>query len=209
MNLLTNILFPKKCLGCSREGSFVCQVCFDKIPASSQEFSLNPLNKIIIASDYNNPLLKNIIWKYKYNFIKELSSPLSDLMIRELKYINLKNLILIPVPLHRSRLKWRGFNQSELLALKISEALDIPVNINIIEKIKNTTPQVKISNKFHREDNIQNAFQVNQVINNNFKNKTIILVDDICTTGNTLQECAKTLKPLGPKSIWGLVVARG
>lgn len=172
-----------------------------------------------MAADYQkNPLLHKLIYAYKYNCVKELAKPLGKILsysIQNLiKYYNFEdynNIILMPVPLHYKRLKWRGFNQAELLINEINQQLKIPVNNIILERIRNTKPQMEIENKKEREINIKNAFTLLHYNGARFdiKNKTIILVDDISTTGFTLFECAKALKPLKPKQILGLVLAKG
>ena len=102
-----------------------------------------------------------------------------------------------------------GFHQSELLAEEIEKELDIPVINNILIRNKHTLPQVKLENSKQRKENIEQAFQINPNFKNNLENKTLILIDDVSTTGATLKECTKALKPLNPKKIIGLVVAQG
>jgi len=206
---ILNIFFPIHCLGCNQEGSFICFNCFNKLPLNTEL----PSNNLLIASYYEYPLIKKIIHRYKYDFVKELAKPLGLLMIKKLNNFpnnfNKNNSILIPVPLHKKRLKWRGFNQSELLAQVISQELNIPVINNILIRNKHTLPQVKLENSKQRKENIEQAFQINPNFKNNLENKTLILIDDVSTTGATLKECTKALKSLKPKKIIGLVVARG
>jgi len=207
---ILNIFFPIHCLGCNQEGSFICFNCFNKLPLNTEL----PSNNLLIASYYEYPLIKKIIHRYKYDFVKELAKPLGLLMIKKLNNFpnnfNKNNSILIPVPLHKKRLKWRGFNQSELLAQVISQELNIPVINNILIRNKHTLPQVKLENSKQRKENIEQVFSLEvRPRQLDFKNKNIILIDDISTTGATLKECTKALKPLKPKKIIGLVVARG
>ena len=203
-------LFPIQCLACGSEGKFICPSCLEQIPLNSEPSA---------ATNYENPLIKKAIHHYKYNFVQELSIPLGALMAKKLnswgQSPNLgaapKNCILVPVPLHKKRLRWRGFNQSELLAQEISKQLNIPVASDILIRTKNTQPQAKIENPAQRKANLQNAFALRhwgQSLPRGLSPITIILVDDIATTGATLQECAKALAPLKPKSIQALVLAR-
>lgn len=224
-----DLFFPINCLGCGQEGKFICPSCFEKIPLNKKP----PSKKLIVASHYQHPLVKKAIHQYKYNFIKDLAVPLAKLMIQKLSFcpeIPKKNVVLIPVPLHQRRLRWRGFNQAELLAREISQVLKIPLVNDILIRKKHTLPQAKMPNLSARKQNIQQTFALKSskrlVIKNDvppqflrrasfsgrasgFETKTIILVDDVATTGATIKECAKILKPLKPKQIWGLVVARG
>lgn len=235
---LLDFIFPKYCLGCQTEGLYLCSDCQKSIPLSKSLHCFicghrsptgyacqkcrhkisSRLTGILVASDWDNLLLRQIIYEYKYRFIKELSSPLTQIIISYLKIyqpINFKahEIILIPVPLHPRRLAWRGFNQAELLANAIGQEFNFPVVSNTLIRYRYSLPQMGITNKQQRQNNIQDAFALSLKAGadqkNFFKNKTIILVDDIFTTTSTLEECAKALKPLGPKEIWGLVLARG
>ncbi|MFH1671242.1 MAG: ComF family protein [Candidatus Portnoybacteria bacterium] len=203
---LLDLIFPITCLDCQKPGEFICPSCLDRI-SLNQEL---PKERLIITTDYKNPLVKEAVHQFKYNFVQDLSYPFGKLMSRKLSsYFSNNSTSLIPVPLHQKRLKWRGFNQSELLAQQVSQNLNIPVINNILLRSKHAPPQVKIENAKERERNIKNAFELNPNFNQNLENKTIILVDDISTTGATLKECAETLEPLKPKHIWKLVLAKG
>ena len=231
--IILDLLFPINCLECNQEGKFICSSCFEKIPVNEKEVEFNKdsdLDKLIIASDYSYTLVKQAIHRYKYDFVKELANPLGQLMVKKLNQENIKNSILIPIPLHPKRLRWRGFNQAELLAQVISKELNIPVINNLLIRTKHTQPQAKIENAQQRQQNIKQAFGLNpqevwhnqvgtfetkvpldrpDLYLNNLSNKTLILIDDISTTGATLKECTKILKSLKPKEIFGLVIAKG
>jgi len=245
LNWCLDLIFPKYCLGCGLEGSYVCQTCFDSLlmclsahcficgRRSPSGFACDTcrhkkrsaLAGILVAADWKNLLLRQIIYEYKYRFVKELVDPLSRLMINFLEHsepeswridqsINYPTdkLVLIPVPLHGRRFAWRGFNQAELLAQKISPRFNVPPAKNILIRSRHTLPQQTIANQKTRTENIKNAFAIFPKLkteNNFLKDKIVILIDDICTTGATLEDCARALKPLGPKEIWGLVIARG
>jgi len=246
---ILDLLFPINCLGCGQEGQFICPACFEQMPLNRKrpfKFSSSVLTDLIIASDYDYPLVKQAIHRYKYDFVKDLAEPLGQLMVNRLNTIlnaskvSWDSTLLIPVPLHKKRLRWRGFNQAELLAQKISQESKIPLVNNFLIRTKYSLPQMAIKSSQERKENIKHAFQLSPqlrittrtvleiprsceartwskglslsdtVLNlSNLKNKTFILVDDVCTTEATLEECAKALKRLKPKQIWGLVVARG
>lgn len=202
---LLDLIFPINCLGCGHSGDFVCFNCFEKIPLNNMPAQ----NNLLIASYYQNALVKQLIHKYKYDFVKSLAIPLGELMIKKLSQQHIENPILIPVPLHAKRLRWRGFNQSEELALVVSQKLNLSVINNVLIRTKHTLPQTKIDNLKQRKANIKNSFQINPNFKDHLKNKNIILIDDISTTGATLEQCAKILQELKPKSIYGLVIAKG
>ena len=218
---ILDLLFPIQCLGCGKEGNFICYSCFKKLPLNTKKSK----NNLLIASYYKNLLIKQLIHKYKYDFIKDLAKPLGLLMVKKLQSQEVRpqkvgtfskkvplfrsDLYLVPVPLHKKRLKWRGFNQAELLAQEISKKINIPVINNLLIRIKHTLPQMKIQDAKQRKKNMNQAFALNPNFNNNLENKNIILIDDISTTGSTMKECTQVLKPLKPKNILGLVIAKG
>lgn len=111
---------------------------------------------------------------------------------------NIKADYILYVPLHKKRLKKRGFNQSERIASRLSEVLDIPV-LDCIERVKNTKRLYNM-NKINREKELKNGFSIKENINL-IKNKSIILIDDIFTTGSTVNEISKILKINGVNHI--------
>lgn len=225
---LHNLFFPKKCLGCGKANVYICPDCFNKIEISLNNTCFfcgkitgqgriclgcqkeNYLDRVISATIYANPLIREIIKAFKYHYVRELAEPLSKLLIKSLESnstISTNSTILIPVPLYGSRMRSRGFNQAELLAQKIAEHFNLPLEIDILKRTIPTSPQVNIKNNEKRKENIKNAFKIND--SEKIKDKTIILIDDVATTGATLIEAAKTLKQNGAKQVWALVVAKG
>lgn len=228
---ILDLLFPKFCLNCNKEGSYLCQDCFSLIDILEKQycpFCAQPrividgetcnhcrrskhLSGLYCAASYNNFIVKKLINQFKYEpYIKELAKPLTSLIIAHLIYLNkLSNFgdfLLIPVPLYKKKLKQRGFNQTEEIAKELSKNLKIPFFNNALIKTKQTPAQVKLK-KEEREENIKGTFlcQKPEMI----KNKKILLVDDVFTTGATMEEAALILKRAGAKEVWGIVVARG
>ncbi len=229
-DFIFDILFPKYCLACGQEGSMLCNSCFYKLKINEKQicFFCNKggvkgslcaicrnkyhLDGILIAGNYKNLILSSLIKTLKYHFIQSNIDILERFIIYFFEYQKeTKNIpkhifsksIVVPVPLHPQRLRWRGFNQSELLANKIAKYFKLPLNTNLIRK-KRKAPQAKLPlNK--RTNNIKQCFQWQGAK----INKNIILVDDVITTGSTLNECAFVLKRAGAKKIWGFVLAKG
>ncbi len=236
LNFIADTLFPKNCLNCYKEGfwicpdcllkikkidSFSCPVCQKRLPAPLDDGHLaaaegkicqecrakTKLSRFFGAFSYEDPLIKTAIHKLKYGFIKDLASPLSLPIINFLKQFNFdSDFLIVPVPLYRTRERWRGFNQSTELAKEISKTLKISLISNNLVKIKNTQPQVEINDFQERKENIQGAFRVKNP--EKFSGKKVILVDDVYTTGSTMEEFAKALKRAGVKEIWGMVIAK-
>lgn len=175
------------------------------------------LTGIMAVGDYKNENLKTIIKNYKYQFIKNLAYPLSSLLISFLENnfipnpilknkkqnINLNNYLLTFIPLSQRRERWRGFNQSELLAKIVSQKLGLKLSSDL-KKVKNSMAQAKL-NKNLRQFNLIGDFEWQGP---NLKGKKIIIIDDVYATGSTLNEAAKELKKHQAEEIWGLVLAK-
>lgn len=215
---ILDLLFPKFCFLCKREGSYLCRDCLATFEISGfhQKHKTQYLSDLYYPSNYQNHFIKKLIQNFKYEpFIKELAQPLSSLIIEHFQLMenqpNFKDFILVPIPLDKKRLKWRGFNQAEEIAKELSKFFKIPLFNNILIKIKGTLPQVDLSEKERRE-NVKNNFLVKN--KNLIQNKKILLIDDVYTTGSTMEECARVLKQPtedgcpGAKEIIGIVVAR-
>ncbi|MFH1036850.1 MAG: ComF family protein [Patescibacteria group bacterium] len=228
-SLILDVLFPKVCFRCKREGSYLCQDCLATLEVLESSFCLcekpqrlaeagkcrncrkKQLDGLYFAISYQNNLVKNLIRQFKYEpYIKELAVPLALLIITHFNLIQkqfpVENYIMIPVPLTKKKMKQRGFNQSEELAKEISENLGIPVVTECLLKIKETPPQMELSAE-ERMENIKGVFAIKN--DEKLKNKKIFLVDDVYTTGSTMEEAAGVLKKYGAKEVWGIVVARG
>ncbi len=133
--------------------------------------------------------------------VKGLAAEMAELLRRE--YGGIPFDYITPVPLHPTDLRRRGFNQSELLAQSLSDLTEIPLKI-LLEKIFTTPPQKELSS-LRREANLFGAFNV--LPQWNLNDKVILLVDDVITTGSTLNECAKMLKIAGAKEVYAITVA--
>lgn len=216
---LLDFFFPPVCASCKKEGDFLCQDCISgfrtkKIqPLSKREGKARPtefhhLDGLIYALDYaRNPQISAAIHQFKYRFTRELVNYFADLMaakLGELEMLRGKQLVLIPVPLHRKRLNQRGFNQAELIANSIQGSAEV---MPLLARTKNTAQQAKLS-RIDRQKNLDSAFTLNFPYHFDHKNRIYFLVDDVCTTGATLENCAKTLKLAGAKRVYGLVIAR-
>ncbi len=230
MSILKNIidiLFPKFCLNCGKEGSLLCEDCFSLIDINSYtfchvcgkrtpDFKICPncrrktnLSGIFFATYYKDTIAKMLIQKLKYPpFIREISKVLAKIIISHLSLLEFsfpENSLFVPIPLFQKREKWRGFNQSAEIAKELSSYYGIPFSKDILFKIRETLPQVELKSK-ERKENIKDSFYIKEDIN--IKGKTIFLIDDVYTTGSTLEESAQIIKKGKPKDIFGLVVAR-
>ncbi|MEI8096588.1 MAG: ComF family protein [Candidatus Moraniibacteriota bacterium] len=227
-----DMLFPLFCLGCGAHGKYLCDSCLEIFPRRLKQrcptclkkitphgeacFDCsykNALDGLFAASLYRSPLVSASIHTFKYNFIPSLALPLGSLLAERIIEIDLPLPdICIPVPLHSKRLRFRGFNQSELLAEAFVNALtpglDIPLLKNSLLRTRYTKPQMKTHTKEERLKNLTAAFTCTKEAISLLQGKSIWLIDDVSTTGTTLEECALALKNAGAKNVFGIVLAR-
>ncbi len=168
------------------------------------------LTGLFVPLSYENPLVKKAIKFLKYEpFLKELCQPLSYIILSHLNLIEWpawifpeknpggqNDFILVPVPLSKSRLRWRGYNQAEEIAKELSKNLGISLEKNILIKTKNTLLQAELNGE-ERWNNMAGAFLCQNP--EEIRGKKILLVDDVYTTGATMEECAKVLKNSGAR----------
>ena len=226
---LADIIFPKSCFGCGREGEWLCETCrksialekifrcpvcgqinFDeKVCAACRSGSF--LNGLWAMADYKNPLVEKIIVGLKYQFVSEIAVYFDDLVAGYFSGVKMNlpvGAILAPIPLHRRRFLWRGFNQAELLAMAASRVLNLEVENHLLIRQINNQPQAKLKAR-ERENNVRNIFRVDSMVTEKWRGRPVVLVDDVYTTGATMQEAARVLKGAGFSEIFGLVLARG
>jgi len=178
---------------------------------SKKEFKY--LDGVIYGVDYaENPQIQAAVQQFKYKFTQELKEIFGDLIadkLKQLSIVNGRRIILIPVPLHRKRYYQRGFNQAYLIAKAVQERMGGVVDVpSILKRDINTPQQAKLSKK-ERHKNLKGAFSLNKNCVQSFDPKSVyFVVDDVCTTGTTLESCARVLKEFGIPKVYGLVVAR-
>jgi len=230
-----DIFFPKKCLNCGKAGAYICNSCLEKIeidksnkcpvcdrPIPKGQICLfcqkkTSLNRLCWAAPYSNSLTQQLIKIFKYHYVKELAQPLSRLLIKCLTPGVKHGALVVPIPLHKRRLREREFNQAELLAKQVAEYFSLPLENNVLIRKKYTPQQARTRPHKERRQALKNVFEINPEFTkkclsqnkNLLNNKTIILVDDVFTSGATMSEAAKVLRRAGAKEIWGLVIAKG
>lgn len=227
-NIVLDIFFPPFCVACraykgrdsflcdscaaliKQNTAFFCPLCKNRLP---QKILCHPKIHYILgaAGNYDDPVLQIAIHGFKYERIKSLSAPLGNILIDYLEGavknwdILIQEFLIIPIPLHPRRERERGFNQSLLLAGKVGEHFDIPV-VQALRRVKNNSPQVSIKGREARKKNIAGVFKVDRP--DLISNKNVILIDDVFTSGATMNEAVQALKDNGAKRIIALVLAR-
>lgn len=212
-NYVTRVCFPSFCRSCEsliEQDSIFCSNCYLKIkPIVSfyLKITKNKKLKIFAASNYKDPLKSLILDKfYSKNYLSSIQ--LAQIIYKKTLIKNLDIDFLIPIPLHWTRFSRRGYNQALIMAKELSRKLNIPV-LDILKRNKKTNFQSKLSFEL-RQKNVKNVFTIkNKIKLEEFlKNKNILLVDDLFTTGATLKNSAKVLYKCKPKSINAVVACR-
>jgi ComF family protein len=159
-----------------------------------------------VRSPYRfDEVIQKAIYQLKYHNLRAISPCLADLLADYLKSNSLPGEVLIPVPLHPRRLRERGYNQSSLLANELGKLTNLPVVDDYLIRVKEARPQARAASVEERRMNVIDAFVCQ---NDKLSGKQVILIDDVCTSGATLESCAVALKNKGAISVWGLTLAR-
>lgn len=223
---ITDFLFPSRCVSCREFGAYICKKCF-----LDMEFIEKPicpvcqrqavggrahpgcrsryrLDGLIVVCKYKGPV-KLAILKVKYKWIYDIEKVFVDLFLENFwRFEFPHDLILVPVPLHPKRKRWRGFNQAEILARTLAKSFDVPFSDCMI-RIRETAAQVGLK-RDKRQENVKGAFSIKMDVDpKTVDGKKFLLVDDVYTSGATMAECCRVLKKAGAGEVWGMAVALG
>jgi ComF family protein len=206
-----DLLFPPRCVGCGRGGSWFCAACAAAIvPAPAWSAGLEPLAGLWVTGLYEDPL-RLAIQALKYEGKRQVAGPLGRLLAatyrRQMQYSKrLRFDAVVPVPLHARRQVERGYNQSALLARGLARGVGLPLRDDVLWRWRHTPQQVGLDAD-RRQANVAGAFAC-APRHPALAGTTLLLVDDVCTTGATLAACAETLRAAGVREVWGLTLAR-
>jgi competence protein ComFC len=154
-----------------------------------------------------NRVIARAIYRFKFRQKTFLAKFFSKFLLRKIEYLRNKVDFIIPVPIHGKRLKWRGYNQTMLLADELSHQTTIRTIPDLLIKNKNTVAQTTLRLK-KRKVNLKSAFSINEQYKDLIRGKNIMITDDVFTTGSTANECAKVLKRNGVKKVFVLTIAK-
>lgn len=260
---LLDLIFPRRCVSCGKIGNYFCKKCITKIefvtqsicpvcvkpaidgmthPRCQTKYSLDGL----ISFFRYDGIIRKAIKTVKYRFVSDLAkefitlipqTSLTQLIMDSRSGQSDNSTMLIPIPLYPSRMKFRGFNQAEVLGKVLAKRLNsvrpvpmerrdvnrtnperseeshppsfISVKTDILKRVRKTIPQVEMKERAKRLKNMEGVFAVNQQAMKQLNNETILLFDDVFTTGATLRSATNVLKRAGCKKIWGVVLAHG
>lgn len=224
-----DFVFPPKCAGCERPGARLCNACRSQIQdlaeplcaqcgyplpraggcrvcaagARAGRRSIEPLAGLRSAAFFQGPL-QHALHRFKYKRDMMLADTLGERLARARPLVDVPAGLVVPVPLADERLQERGYNQAALLARAFAELRGLPWAAEVVRRVRHTPSQVRL-NAEQRRANVKDAFRAE---GRALAGRTILLVDDVCTTGATLAACAEALLAGGAQAVWGVTLAR-
>lgn len=224
---LLDLLFPPTCVLCKKSGSYICTNCLAKVsvaPTTCIGCGKSAVDGLTHAGCKRSYLLDSAmaIWRYegvvrkallsmKYRYASDIGAELAKLAVTEIKKARIllpSKAILVPIPLHRARQNWRGFNQVEEIGRRVAVSMGWGYTTKLLSRQRLTVPQTGLK-RSDRTKNILGVFTANKnhPLHSNY-DTPLILFDDVQTTGSTLREAGKVLKRSGFKTVWGFALAK-
>ncbi len=199
-----NLIFPPRCAGCGQVDTFWCSKCQQEIDAMSLSEYIEPKSPLlgVAATGLHIGILREAVQALKYENTPTVAKPLGKKLSSCLQQQDWTYDIIVPVPLHTKRLAERGYNQAQLLAEQVASIMGTGCEVNALQRIRETKSQVTISGA-ERLQNIKDAFVANNQIVNG---RSIVIIDDVYTTGSTLSACGEALLLAGATVVYGLTV---
>lgn len=219
---ILDLIFPPRCVSCQQVGAWLCDPCLDQAQRVEPPFCARcgdgihhsglcarcrtdpPETECIRSVTYFGGVLQQAIHQFKYKGLKQLAKPLGGLMAEYLKEHPIPVDVVVPVPLHVARFRERGYNQAALLAREMAGGAGLVVDERTLVRRRATAPQVDLDAE-ERKVNVRGAFRC---VSDALTGRDVLLVDDVCTTGSTLDACAVALREGGARSVRALTLAR-
>ncbi|MDO8603890.1 MAG: phosphoribosyltransferase family protein [bacterium] len=213
---IVDLLFPRMCVQCGIRGTLLCGECLGRLPRAE------PSKESFVSAvfSYQNQALRRLIWKFKYKnargvaqyFGEALYHEILGALSEELLLSKSERVLLVPIPLHKKRLHERGYNQSELLALEIMKCAKeqggeefFQIELGALIRTRKTKPQAKKEKRSARFENLRGAFVCSDP--SRVRGRTVILIDDVTTTGATFVSAKSALSSARPRKVLAFAVA--
>ena len=219
---LLDLLYPPRCAGCGQTGALYCLSCRRSVPlvvpplcslcgqphvpsglcsrCARDPLHIDGIRSVAIFAGS----LRKAIHRLKYDYVRDLAVPLGEMLVSFWQETPLPADVIVPVPLHPRRVRERGYNQAALLAEQLAQVTGIPMVRDVLLRHKYTVSQTKLDAE-QRRQNVDGAFTC---VGSEVRGKRVLLMDDVCTTGATLEASSVALKAGGAQSVWALTLAR-
>jgi len=220
---LLDVLFPPRCVACGKQGAFLCPGCREAMPRAlpprcplcwqperrGEACGRCARTRPAFAGArslylFQGPV-REAVHALKYNHLSALARPMGELIAAYLKTEELPVDLVVPVPLFGRRRRVRGYNQSALLARELARLDGLPLAERGLSRRRDTPPQARSVDAEARRRNVAGAFAAN---GRRVEGRRVLLIDDVMTTGATLDACAQALREGGAASVWALTFAR-
>jgi len=197
---VVNLVFPPTCVHCGRVGSFFCDICWEEAFTPADLTRLPPIVELdgLVALAVHNGAVRDALHALKYEGVREVAQPLAEQLAPCIQWTFDA---IIPIPLHFARLAERGYNQANLLVEALAQDMNRPVLAEHLIRTKATTSQVTLGADARRA-NMIGAFAVSGTLPS-----CVLLIDDVCTTGSTLEAAALALKEAGVQTVYAATVS--
>lgn len=225
LSTVVQLLFPIECVGCGVEMTHFCASCQSRClgtPLPAQCFACDTpwaathacptcqknslVTRLFWIGDFSSPALQRGIYALKYDFRRSIGNNFGQLLAGRLARI--EPCTIVPVPLSRQRESYRGFNQAQVIAAAIAGVTGWRVRNDLVQRVRDTPPQAQRATPQQREVNVAHAFECTSTALREMSER-ILIVDDVWTTGSTMNAVAQVLKTNSAKEIFGAVVAKG
>lgn len=223
--MFLDVLFPSRCCSCgadtTRDRAVLCRTCLDSIPVHSAFFCPvcsgripNPAVRChrpsflaTAAASYDDPVVRELVRVLKYKGVRSAALPLGTLIVRHLELAAphgyFDGAVVVPIPLGAQRARTRGYNQAEEIAKAVADELRLPLLPALLRRVRHTAPQTEVGSREGRLKNVLGSFAAENV-----RGKSIVLVDDVYTTGATMGEAVTTLTAAGALRVVAVSAAR-
>jgi ComF family protein len=218
-----DLLFPPRCVICNKFSEFICETCADLLPRAlpprcsvcweptisptrCQRCLNEPRSFIAARSSFiYRDRARTIVHTFKYSYVSALARPMASLMAEALVENFPRTAVLVPVPLSTRRERVRGYNQAKLLASELNRITGHPLGEKALVRVRSTSPQVR-QDAVSRHANMRGAFKAREAILP--AGASVVLIDDVITSGATVEACAQALREIGISDVFALAFAR-